>query len=257
MKKKIHLNKQEVNSYNNDGYTLITNFFNIDEINKLKKWSEAIYNWPPSTTKYLNYYEMVNGRKILSRTEAFLPYHEEFDTFINDSSIFNIAEQLIGEPVFLFKEKINFKYPGTGKYPPHQDIHAAKRSRLAFQHYHCNCLIFVDDSTEENGCLYVSPSYKGQFLDINSDGSIKEEIVNNIEFSALEAKAGDIGFFDMYTPHYSNLNTSSNSRRTVYLTFNGQSKGDLRREHFDDRAKNLGKTLEISPDLFVDHSSEI
>jgi hypothetical protein len=246
------LSNEQLNIFSKEGYVTLPGFFNQEAVDQMLQWTEEIHHWPVAPNEHLNYYEMVNGKKTLSRTEGFLPYHVNFDTFIKNSGIFSMIEQLLNEPAFLFKEKINYKYPGTGRYPAHQDIHAAKKSPLAFQAYHRNCLIFMDDSTEENGCLYVAPGYENQFLDINVDGSLKEEIVKKIQFRPLTALAGTICLFNMYVPHWSALNTSTSPRRTIFLTFNGKSKRDLRAAHFEDRAKNLAQTREINSDLFVD-----
>jgi len=42
--------------------------------------------------------------------------------------------------------------------------------------------------------------------------------------------------FDMYWPHASEINKSSLPRRSIFMTFNGISKGDLREAHYKDRA---------------------
>lgn len=234
------------------GYFIIPSFFSDIDVQQMRNWIDEIANWEKEPGKQLNYYELVEGKKVLSRTENFLPFHHDFNALIKKSNIFSLAEKILKEPPFLFKEKINYKYKGTGKYNPHQDIHAHDMSPLAFQEYHLNCTIFVDDATLENGCLEVAPGYKGQLLQKNPDGSIVPEICNKIPWIPLEVKAGTVMFFNCWIPHKSELNRSDKPRRTIYLTFNGVSKGDFREAHYWDRASKKGKTKEINPDLFIE-----
>jgi ectoine hydroxylase-related dioxygenase (phytanoyl-CoA dioxygenase family) len=163
-----------------------------------------------------------------------------------------MMEQLFGEPAFLFKEKINYKYPGTGKYNPHQDVHAYDKSKLAFQPYHLNCAVFIDESNEKNGCFEVVSGYEGKVFERNSDGSIISDISEQLPWVLMEANPGSVLIFNMWVPHKSERNKSDRPRRVLYLTFNGVSKEDLREAHLKDRALKKGQTREINPDLIID-----
>ena len=46
---------------------------------------------------------------------------------------------------------------------------------------------------------------------------------------------GDLLFFDSYTPHYSDTNTTTRSRRAAYLTYNAASRGDFRDRYYADK----------------------
>ena len=244
------------NTLQHEGYVLLRGFFSPDDVSQMQAWIEEIRQWPSGRGPHLNYYEYVDGNKVIGRTEHFLPFHESFNSLIR-SRVFPIVEQLFGEPILLFKEKINYKYPGTGKYNPHQDIHAADRSPLAFQPYHLNFVAFLDDASEENGCLEVVPgNFEGRELDKNPDGSLKQEVSDQLKYIPLVTIAGDALVLDTWIPHKSEKNTSAGPRRTLFLTFNAVSKGDFREEHFRDRAYSYGQTREISPDLVVERMTE-
>ncbi len=246
------LNHEQMQTWKKNGYLVLPSFFSTKEVAQLAGWAEEIRDWPSVEGQHLNYYELVDGKKTLSRTENFLPFHPGFRQLIQESRLFGMLEEIVGEPVLLFKEKINYKYPGTGCYAPHQDIHAFDTSPLAFQHYHINAALFLDEATLENGCFEVVPGFEGKVLDRNPNGSIVEEIAGSLDWIPVNATPGTVLIFNCYVPHRSALNTSIKPRRTVYFTFNGVSKGDLREAHYKDRASGKGKTREINSALFID-----
>jgi ectoine hydroxylase-related dioxygenase (phytanoyl-CoA dioxygenase family) len=249
----IHvISEGQLAAFKKDGYIVLDNLFTTEDVTKMSGWVDEISAWPTRHGQHLNYYETVDGRKILGRTENFLPYHPDFKRFIGKSKVFSLLEQLLGELPFLFKEKINYKFPGTGKYNPHQDVHAFDKSQLAFQPYHLNCAVFVDEATRENGCFELVPGYEGILLDRNPDGSIVKEISDRLPWIEIPAKPGTTLVFNVWVPHKSEKNMSSKSRRALYFTFNGASKRNLRQAHFEDRAYRRGQTREISPDLIAE-----
>ena len=78
----------------------------------------------------------------------------------------DVVSELMGEPAVLYKEKINYKYPGGGGYAAHQDAPAYE-----FVKFHITCLISVDAATPENGCLSFSPGqYEKGFIALDEKG---------------------------------------------------------------------------------------
>jgi hypothetical protein len=55
------------------------------------------------------------GEKVLCRTENFVESHEGFNRMLRSEKLLYLLEQLAGEPMILFKEKINYKLAGSGK----------------------------------------------------------------------------------------------------------------------------------------------
>ena len=52
-------------------------------------------------------------------------------------------------------------------------------------------------------------------------------------------EAGDALFFSSYAPHKSPPNHSDRPRRTLYLTYNATTEGDLREEYYQDKRRSL------------------
>ena len=58
------------------------------------------------------------------------------------------------------------------------------------------------------------------------------------EYALLEADPGDGIFFDCYVPHGSPPNRSQRSRRSIFLTFNRASDGDMHAKYYADKSKS-------------------
>ncbi len=232
MKTRTGLSAEQMKFWRQNEYLQISSYFDPIDTRRMIDWVEDIARWPLVEGKYLNYYELIENEPCLSRTENFLPYHSEFNAFIRSSGIFEMVAEILEEPVVLFKEKINYKYPGTGAYPPHQDVHAYDTSPYAFQPYHRNVTIFLDGATEENGCMELGSGYsKNTVLERHPNGALLEDEVQKLDWKPIPCPAGSVFIFDMYWPHRSGLNRSPYPRRSIFMTFNGISKGDLREAH--------------------------
>ena len=98
-----------------DGYIVVRGLFTPPELAALQSCVEEL----PSLDGPIQAVERVKGEPALNRTEAFADYHEELNDngFLHSGPLTRFVEQLVGEPVLLFKEKVNYKAPGgTGGY---------------------------------------------------------------------------------------------------------------------------------------------
>ncbi len=209
--------------------------FSSDQIETLRTWTHDLFELPETPGKWMKYFENSSktGERLLCRVENFIPYHEGLRDLLTDGDVMHILGELMGEEAVLFKEKINAKLPGGSGFTAHQDAPAF----VSFgQRYHITMMIAVDDSTVENGCLEFSdpvPVY--ETLRQDAGGSVHPEVEKTMPWRALEAKAGDIVFFDSYIPHRSHPNTSGRSRRAMYITYNKRSEGSRRDDYFADK----------------------
>ena len=56
-----------------------------------------------------------------------------------------------------------------------------------------------------------------------------------LDWQPVPLEPGDLLFFDSYTPHYSDTNTTTRARRAAYLTYNAASRGDHRERYYADK----------------------
>jgi ectoine hydroxylase-related dioxygenase (phytanoyl-CoA dioxygenase family) len=137
----------------------------------------------------------------------------------------------------LFKEKINYKQPGGGGFAPHQDATAYR-----FVEHHISCMVPLDPATEASGCLWVAPGYGAGQLPTDGRGRIEESVAASLEWRPVPLDAGDLLFFDSYTPHYSDTNTTARARRAAYLTYNAASLGDHRERYYADKRDEFARS---------------
>jgi ectoine hydroxylase-related dioxygenase (phytanoyl-CoA dioxygenase family) len=134
------------------------------------------------------------------------------------------------EPVVLFKDKINFKYPGGAGFTPHQDYPAYVNFGVE---HHVTLMAPADPFTLENGCLVMAlDACERRILPQNPDGTVRADVVAGLATTPLLAVPGDVIVFDAWVPHWSGRNESSAPRRSYYMTFNPAAAGDHRAAYY-------------------------
>ena len=198
-----------------------------------------VASWADAEGPGLHHFEQTDDGAVLARSEDFIEHHDVLRAFICDGLITRVLSELFGEPVLLFKEKINYKHPGGGGFAPHQDAPAYR-----FVDHHISCMVPLDPSTEQSGCLYVAPApntgatmprARGSMMATDERGRIDESVSAGLSWSPVLLEPGDLLFFDSYTPHYSETNRSDRPRRAAYLTYNAVSLGDFRDRYYADK----------------------
>jgi ectoine hydroxylase-related dioxygenase (phytanoyl-CoA dioxygenase family) len=96
-------------------------------------------------------------------------------------------------------------------------------------------MVPLDPATPASGCLYVAPGYAAGQLPTDERGRIAEATAAQLEWQPVPLEPGDLLFFDSYTPHYSETNTTKRPRRAAYLTYNAAALGDHRERYYADK----------------------
>ena len=238
--KQRYLSAAEREAFERDGFLLVPRLFGPEEIRRISGGIDDLAAGKPRKDEWLVHYEdslLKKGEKLLSRVENFTDFHEGLRSFIYDPRICDRAEEILGEPAVLFKEKINFKMPGGAGFKPHQDIQPAGWD--AYAEYFISVLIAVDPSTLENGCMeLVARRHKEGWLGKRGQFLTPEEIAG-MKFEKYPMAPGDALFFDCFVPHQSGPNFTDRPRRNLYLTFNRRSEGDQRKRYFSAWRKDL------------------
>ena len=230
-----------------DGYLVVPGFFGADETADLLCWTEELEAAPEQPGQHWVYYEdslTEPGRRVIQRIENFCPVHPGFDRVIRESSLSRWVTGLMGGPVTLFKEKINFKMPGAPGFKAHQDQQAGwtRYARLFV-----TALVTIDPATLENGCLEMVPGRHREGL-IGEEWSPLDE--SGLGLQPVPTEPGDVVFFDSFAPHASKPNLTAKPRRILYLTYNLMSDGDHRARYYAD------KRASFPPDIERDASTD-
>lgn len=112
------LTPEDLQSFHENGYLLVRGFFTEPETHTLQKWAQEVHDLPRTHGVPWMPYEEVNGKgiRVLCRTENFANSHPGFNSFLRGERATSILQQLAGEEMLLFKEKINYKLAGSGEY---------------------------------------------------------------------------------------------------------------------------------------------
>jgi ectoine hydroxylase-related dioxygenase (phytanoyl-CoA dioxygenase family) len=165
--------------------------------------------------------EPVDGQRVPRRIYNPYDQHETFRTLAHDPRLLDKIESLITGNFNLQHSKLNMKPAKVGSAVEwHQDM-------AYFPHTNddlVSTLVYIDDATEENGCLQVLPRHHTHYFDhAGSDGRFAGMITEDLsEFGkpqSLPAPAGSVIFMHCITPHSSLPNRSSRPRRTLIYEY--------------------------------------
>lgn len=239
--------QNSIKQFHDDGYLISTDLLSPAEKKKLIEYTNEILGLPETAHKWMQYYEIVNDKRTLCRTENFLDYFPELDQLIR-GKLNDAVSELLGEPAILFKEKINFKLPGGAGFGPHQDAPAYTTFK---QRYHLTIMIASDKSDIENGCLEVVPGEHKLGMLPHPNGEIEQSLVKKWEdenkWKPIETEAGTVLFFGSLLPHRSHKNHSNRPRRIYYLTYNALADGDFRKAYYADKREKFPPDAERIP----------
>ncbi len=247
--------KEQQTFFRENGYLWIKNFFSPQQVYALQKWADDVHTAAQTmlkltqdgstTLKFLQ--KNIPGTLIVvpearnplqaCRAEDLLTCYPDLYHFIM-GTVTNYIAYLQGEPYVLFKDKLNFKWPGGGAFPPHQDFPAYE---LFGPREHVTAMISIDPATLQNGCLQVAKKWRSTFPDLQvlpyieggpNHGVIQPEYSQKITWIPLETSPGDLILIDSFLPHYSEINKSDHSRRAMLFTHNPLREGDHRKTYY-------------------------
>jgi ectoine hydroxylase-related dioxygenase (phytanoyl-CoA dioxygenase family) len=181
---------------------------------------------------------------VIQRIENFCPFHQGFDGLVRGSRLEAAAAQLMGGPVVLFKEKINFKMPGGAGFEPHQDQQAGWS---AYAPIFITALVCIDRATKENGCLQMADAPRLAGLIGEEWRPLAAEQMARFALTDVPTEPGDVLFFDSYAPHASEPNLTQQARRILYLTYNLAADGGHRLRYYADKHANFPPDIERIP----------
>ncbi|QKX63780.1 uncharacterized protein TRUGW13939_10951 [Talaromyces rugulosus] len=228
------LTASQIQFFEDRGYLLIRNFLSTSEAVHLQQWAQEVHDLPRTEDAPWMPYEEVNadGKKVLCRTENFANTHAGFNAFLRGSRTASVLEQLAGEKMLLFKEKINYKLAGSGGFDPHIDANAYTHVKNI---KHLTILAAVDEMNSENGGLDVVEGSHREHVPLGSDRCIGPSWVESHTWVPCNLSPGDILLFGSYLAHRSGPNRSSKDRKAIYATYNSASEGELHDKYYQDR----------------------
>lgn len=230
----LDLSEAQLAHWRERGWLAVPRAFSADHVSRIGDWVGAVSQPVQPGDRRLHYFEETEAGPAICRTEGFLDDHEELRRLITEGALPALMAALSGEPMLIYKEKINYKHPGGAGFAPHQDL-------TAYPHVELNitALAPIDPMTAENGCLELAEFGARARLPNDGRGCLPPATAEALRWRPLPLAPGDVLIFTSYVPHRSGPNRSASSRRALYLTYNRAAEGDLRARYYAERARYL------------------
>lgn len=225
MKPEYSLSDEQIDQYRNEGFVVVERLFNADDLARVdatirRMTEQALAGGDFSKVLELEP-EPVDGKRVPRR--IFSPYDQDetFRALAHDPRLLDKIESIIGGDFNLQHSKLNMKPAKVGSVVEwHQDM-------AYFPHTNddlVTTLIYLDEATEENGCLQVLPRHHTHYFDHSGPdgrfaGMITESLADFGKPRSLPAPAGSAIFMHCITPHASLPNRSSRPRRTLIYEY--------------------------------------
>jgi len=216
---------EQVDQYRNEGFIVVPRLFDARDLARVDSTIQQMTDQALAGGDFSKVLELepelVEGKRVPRR--VFNPYdqHETFRALAHDPRLLDRIESLIGGDFNLQHSKLNMKPAKVGSAVEwHQDM-------AYFPHTNddlVTTLVYLDDATEENGCLQVLPRHHTHYFNHASpDGRFAGMITEDLgEFGkprSLAAPAGSVIFMHCITPHASLPNRSVRARRTLIYEY--------------------------------------
>ena len=234
-------------AFRRDGFVMVPGLFDEEEMRRISAWTDELQGQPEAPGRCMMYFEpslLRPGERVLQRIENFCPFHAGLAALCDGDKLRGFASRLFGEPAVLFKDKINFKLPGGDGFKPHQDQQAGWS---AYADLFITAMVSIDATTAGNGCLELAAGHHTRGLVGDEWTPLTADDMRRMEARPVPTQAGDVVFFDSYTPHASAPNLTSERRRVLYITYNRRSAGDHRQRYYADKRKNFPPDIERDP----------
>lgn len=223
------LNKSQVDLFNKDGFLIVKNFLNAEEVQKLL--DIALEDAVMSKNSYdLN---DKSGKKT-KLALWFTPGNDVYGLLTRSERIVNSVNQLLDgdAPVCHYHSKLMQKEPKVGgAWEWHQDYGYWYKNQYLFPDQMISVMTAITQATKENGCLQViRGSHKMGRIEhgfageqVGASQLYVDLALKTMELVYVELEPGDTLFFHSNILHRSEANLSDKSRWSLISAYNRQS----------------------------------
>jgi ectoine hydroxylase-related dioxygenase (phytanoyl-CoA dioxygenase family) len=223
------LTAQQISDYNRDGYLIVKNFCNAEEIDRL--YSTAL-NDDAMSKNALDLNDQSGKKTRLSLW--FTPGNDVFGYLTRSERMITPVGQLLGEdsPVCHFHSKLMQKEPKVGgAWEWHQDYGYWYKNQFMFPDQLMSVMVALTPANKENGCLQVikgshklgrvNHGFSGE--QVGADITMVNNALQTMELIYCDLEAGDALFFHSNLLHRSEANLSDHPRWSIISCYSLQS----------------------------------
>ena len=221
------LSDAQIEHYRKEGYFVVPGFFGPEALQRVDDTIQEIMEQALQSDDYSSILELepepVDGKTITRRIYNPFDQHQTFKEIASDDRLLDCMESLIGPNINLQHSKLNMKPPQVGSVVEwHQDLAYMPHTNDDL----VTLLIYLDEATEENGCLRVLPRNHTHYFDHHTpDGIFTGMVTEDLDSgrfgkpASLPAPAGSAIFMHCIMPHSSFPNRSPHPRRTLIFEY--------------------------------------
>jgi ectoine hydroxylase-related dioxygenase (phytanoyl-CoA dioxygenase family) len=206
-----------------DGYCVIPDFLTAAEVGALRaatrRYPELLKGGAPSASYQIDWDGPDRIQQIYN-ADVLCPV---LDAVIRSERTLDFLRTLYGHDVGLYHAKLILKEVGGSEIPWHQDFsYWAEQSEYPCQ---LNCMVYLDDADEENGCLLVVPGSHRLGLvphEISATHGAFYAGLPDVDVSAAKPVVGRAGTAIVFGPllwHGSGPNRSSRPRHSYTAVY--------------------------------------
>lgn len=232
------LNQDQLSSYEKNGFLLLEDLFNAQEVATLLQEVQQMVDDPaiaslpetitePSSNEVRSIFRVHQLSALLGK-------------LARDPRLINVARQVLGSEVYMHQSRANMKPGFKGKeFYWHSDFETWHVEDGMPGMRAISCSVLLTDNNAGNGPLMLIPGSHLQFIscigetpDRHYEKSLKKQeygvpdpislrlLAEQGGIRTVEAKAGSVIFFDCNTMHGSNSNISPWPRSNVFMVYN-------------------------------------
>ena len=225
----FQLTPQQIAEYHRDGYLIVRNFLNKEEVNKL--YNIAIED--DTMRKHSFDLNDQTGKKT-KLALWYAPGNDAYGLLTKSRRMIDSVNMLLDgdAPVCHFHSKLMQKEPKVGgAWEWHQDYGYWYKNEFLFPEQMISVMVAITDANKENGCLQVikgthkmgrvEHGFSGE--QVGAAQHYVDLALKTMELVYVEIKAGDALFFHSNILHRSEANLSDNSRWSLISVYNRSS----------------------------------
>ena len=223
------LNAEDVNTFNQDGYLIVKNFFSIEEIMKLYSIATSDEVVKDNATNVTD-----SSGKNSKLTLWFTPADDVYSMMLRSERMVEAAGKLLDSdaPVCHFHSKLMQKEPKVGgAWEWHQDYGYWYKNQFMFPDQLISVMVALTPANKKNGCIQVikgshklgrvNHGFAGE--QVGADMTMVNNALQTLELVYVEIEPGDALFFHSNILHRSAANESDHPRWSIISCYSSQS----------------------------------
>jgi len=222
----FQLSTQQIETYKKDGYIIVKNFLQQEEVNKLY----AIAIGDDTLRKHAFDLNDMSGKKT-KLTLWYTPGNDAYGLLTKSTRMVNSVDKLMegDSAVCHFHSKLMQKEPKVGgAWEWHQDYGYWYKNEFLFPDQMMSVMIAITEANKENGCLQViKGSHKMGRIEhgfageqVGASQHYVDLALKTMELNYVQILAGDALFFHSNLLHRSEANLSNTARWSLISVYN-------------------------------------